>query len=250
MGGTGRAARSRAGEIPRYGSENSITAGALKITRDVRRKCVEAALASVAHVERLEAQGWAREVGGMGAARYCQCMGVLRIEDVIELSDDDDDDDDDMDILAVTFRQQPMSPKNQPPIDDTADHEVIDGALSTAEDISGHQKNHKIRDFGDDVEEHENFPTQEAQVDKESSMSIDGGPLSYGAALMALVELSEDIKSVLKKLKTKPAALKAKPPVPYVQGNFILRFPAANGNNSRGFVFNRPTPAADDTASS
>ena len=208
-GVAGKAARSRVGETPRYGSENSTIAGALKITRAVRREC-EAALAGLAYVERLEAQARARveeeEAGGMGDACYCQCretrtvVGGLTMEDAVELSDDDD-----VEILAVTFGQQPILPKNQPPINEPVDHEVIDGALLTAEDISGHQKNQKIRGFGDDVEEPENSPTEEAQTDKESCTSIDGE-----AALKVVDALNKDIKSVLKKLQIKPRALKAK----------------------------------------
>lgn len=71
-----------------------------------------------------------------------------------------------------------------------------------------------------------------------------------GESIEDAVELSDDDDVQVLAVSYRPMLVRNQPPVPYVHGNFIRRFPAASGENSCGSVFDPPTPAADDEASS
>jgi hypothetical protein len=190
--------RSKVGNKPRYGSENSTLGETLQLSRGMMKECA-GALAVLAHMERRDAEEKALMVRREAEAKarraheeegcMCQCLDRRgeTMEDALELSDDEE-----LEILAVTHR--PMLVKNQPAID-CARIEVIHGAHLTAEDISGHQKNHKIGIFVNHVEESEKTPMEEVQTDKESCTSVDGD-----AVLCSVKAQRKEAKSVLKRL--------------------------------------------------
>lgn len=230
MVGAGRAKRSKVGEKARYGSENANVNGGLVASRGVVKDC-EGALAAL---QRRQAEEWARQAAEArreAEVGVCRCMHehargatmetALEIGDsddeavnAIEIGDSDDeadnavrirDSDDELKVLAILAR--PLSVTHQqPPIDQT-DVELIDGAHLTADDISGHQRNHKMLTLVHSPAAPEHAPMEEVPTDKGSSTSIDGEDLASSTKSML-----KEVKSALKEFKKENKESKLKKP--------------------------------------